>query len=177
MLSKKIEKAFNIHLNAEVYSAYLYLQMAAHFESLNLKGFAHWMKIQFQEELAHAMRFFTFIHDRRGKVVLDVIAAPPAKWASPLAVFQATYKHECKVSGLINKLVDLAIAESDHAANIFLQWFVTEQVEEEAAASEVLDRLKLIGDSGEALLMLDGEMGQRPAPASLDPAAQGEPGA
>ena len=171
MLNKKIEKAFNKQLNAELYSAYLYLQMAAHFESLNLKGFAHWMRVQAQEEIGHAMRFFAFVNDRNGTVTLIAIEGPPATWASPLAAFQDAYKHECKVSGMINKLVDLAIAESDHASNTFLQWFVTEQVEEEASTSDVAARLKLVGSSGEALLILDQELAQRPAPASLDPAA------
>ncbi len=161
MLKENIEKALNNQLNAEIYSAYLYLSMAAYFESISLKGFANWMKVQYQEEMAHAMKFYDYINDRGGRVLLQAIEAPPTHWDSPLAAFEATYKHEQKVTGLINKLVELAMSEHDHATNIFLQWFVTEQVEEEDSANEIVEKLKLMGDARGGLFMLDRELGQR----------------
>ena len=160
MLSERVQDAFNEQLNAEVYSAYLYLSMSAHFESMSLKGFAHWMRCQAQEELVHAMKFYTHINERSGRAVMKPIEGPATEWESPLAAFQDAYSHEVKVSGLINGLVDLALAEGDHAANAFLQWFVTEQVEEEESADEVVQKLKLVGDSN-TLFLLDQEMAQR----------------
>lgn len=161
MLKEKIEKALTKHLNAEIYSSYLYLSMAAYFESINLKGFANWMRVQTQEELVHAMKFYDFIIERGGKVVLTSIEGPRTEWSSPLAVFEHAYEHEQKVTGLINTLVDLSIAEQDHATNNFLQWFVAEQVEEEASADEVVQKIKLMGDASGGLFMLDSELGQR----------------
>ncbi len=169
MLNPKIEEAFNQQINAELHSAYLYLSMSAWFESANFAGMANWMRVQAQEELTHAMKFFDFIQERDGKVTLTQVDAPKTTWGSPLDAFQDAYQHECKISGLINGLVDLSLRESDHAANAFLQWFVTEQVEEEAAALTIVDKLKLVGDSNVALFMLDGELGQRtftPPPAT-----------
>ena len=160
MLSDRIQDAFNEQLNAELYSAYLYLSMSAQFEALDLKGFANWMRSQAQEEVLHAMKFFHHISDRGGRAVMKPIEGPRTEWDSPLVMFEHTYEHEQNVSGLINKLVDLALEESDHAANAFLQWFVTEQVEEEASANEVLQKLKLVGDS-EGPLMLVRELAQR----------------
>jgi len=161
MLNEKIQAALNKQLNAELYSSYLYLSMSAHFQSINLPGFANWMRVQAQEELVHGMKFYDFINERGGRVTLQPVEGPPTEWSSPLDVFENTYKHEQKVTGLINDLVNLAVAERDHATNIFLQWFVTEQVEEEASADEVRQRLKLMGDDGGGLFMLDREMGQR----------------
>jgi ferritin len=161
MLSKKMEEALNGQTNAEFYSAYLYLSMEAYFGRENLPGFANWMRVQTQEELMHAMKIYDFVLGRGGSVVLRAIEQPPAKWDSPLDVFEAVYKHEQKVTGLINDLVNLAVEEKDHATNSFLQWFVTEQVEEEDNASTVLSQLKLIKDSPQALFMMDKEMGQR----------------
>jgi len=161
MVNKKIEGALNQQLNAELYSSYLYLSMSAYFQSINLPGFANWMRVQAQEELVHAMKFYDFINERGGRVMLQQVKAPPAEWSSPLDVFENAYKHEQKVTGLINDLVNLAVGERDHATNIFLQWFVTEQVEEEASADEVVQKLKLVGDDSGGLFMLDGEMGQR----------------
>ena len=135
--------------------------MSAYFESINLKGMANWMRIQAQEEMQHAMRFYDFINERGGRVLLAPVEGPETEWDSPLAVFEDTYKHECKVTGLIHDLVDLAIAEKDHAANAFLQWFVTEQVEEEATAEEIGGKLKLAGDNASVLFMIDQELGQR----------------
>lgn len=168
MLSDKMEQALNKQLNAELYSAYLYLSMAAYFYAINLNGFANWMTVQNLEETAHAMKFYHFINDRGGRVRLEVIDKPQVEWSSPLEVFEETLKHEEKVTSLINNLVDLAIAERDHASNAFLQWFITEQVEEEASANEIIQHLKLAGNDPNALFMLDRELATRvftpPAP-------------
>jgi ferritin len=164
-----MEKALNDQIQAEIYSAYLYLSMEAYFQSINLGGFASWMQVQYQEEMAHAMKFYGFINERGGRVILQAIDAPPSDWASPLAVFEATLEHEQKVTARINDLVDVAIAERDHATNIFLQWFVAEQVEEEDSANGVIEQIKLFGEAG--LFMLDRELGQR---TFTPPAAEAE---
>ena len=161
MLSETMNKALNDQINAELYSAYLYYSMAAYFEGLSLKGFSHWMRVQAQEELSHAMKFYDFINQRGGRVNLLQIEAPPTQWNSPQAVFEATLEHEQKGTGLINELVELALAEHDHASNIFLQWFVSEQVEEEDSANDVVEKIKLVGDAKGGLFMLDRELGQR----------------
>ena len=161
MLSKKMEQALNNQINAEYFSSYMYLSMAAYFEAENLSGFAAWMEKQAQEELMHALKFYGFVNERGGRVLLKAIEAPPPKWASPLAAFQATYKHEQKVTGLIHKLVDLALKEADHATNSFLGWFVDEQVEEESTASAIVEKLKMIKSAPGGLFMLDRELGQR----------------
>ncbi len=171
MLSKKMEDALNGQINAELYSAYLYLSMSADFQSKNLRGFANWMRVQAQEEMVHAMKIYDHVNERGGRVALKPVDGPPTEWALPLAAFEDAYKHEQKVTGLINDLVSLASSEGDNAANIFLQWFVTEQVEEEASADEVVQKLKLIGDSGNGLFMLDQELAQR---IFTPPAAGGE---
>lgn len=161
MLSKQMEKELNEHVNAEMYSAHLYLSMSAYFKSIDLTGFAQWMRVQFDEEMDHAMRFFEFVDQMDGRVKLTQIAAPPVEWKSPLDVFENTYKHEQAVSARINALVSLAIEEKDHATNNFLQWFVAEQVEEESNAKGALKKLRFVGDSKSSLLMIDQEMGQR----------------
>ena len=161
MMNEKIEKAFNGQINAEMYSSYLYLSMAAYFQSISLSGFANWMRVQAQEENVHAMKFYDFINERGGRVTLKQIEAPPESWDSPLAAFEAVLAHEQKVTGLINDLVELAQTEHDHASNIFLQWFVTEQVEEEDSANDVVEKIKLMGDAKGGLFMLDRELGQR----------------
>ena len=161
MIDKKMEAALNEQVNAELYSAYLYLSMNAYFEATNLPGFANWMRMQTQEEVMHAMKIYDYVNERGGRVTLKAIAQPQTQWESPLAVFEATYKHEQKVTGLINDLVNLAIEEKDHATNTFLQWFVNEQVEEEDNASTVLGQLKLIKDNPQALFLMDKDMGQR----------------
>jgi len=163
VLSEKMQAAMNRQINAELHSAYLYLAMAAYFEHENLPGFAHWMRLQANEELAHALKFFDFIVERRGRVLLEPVGAVPTEWASPLAVFENALAHEQKVTGLIHGLVNLAVEERDHASDSFLQWFVDEQVEEEASADAVVQQLKLAGDSGVALLILDRELGARQA--------------
>lgn len=135
--------------------------MAAFFESNNLRGFAHWMRIQAKEEQEHAMKFFEYIIERQGKVVLETIDAPTAMWKSPKDVFEDAYNHEMKVTESIHKIVELAESEKDHATALFLQWFVKEQVEEEASANETLQKLQLIGSETSALFVLDGELGKR----------------
>ncbi len=161
MIDEKMQEALNKQLNAEVYSAYLYLSMSAYFQSVNLDGFANWMRVQAQEELAHALKFYDYVNERGGRVILQPVEAPPSEWDSPLAVFENVYEHEQKVTGLINKLVDLAVEARDHATNNFLQWFVSEQVEEEASADEVVQKLKLVGDGPGGLFMIDRELAQR----------------
>lgn len=161
LLKEKIEDALNTQLNAELYSSYLYLSMEAYFESIDLGGFAKWMRAQAQEELMHGMKIYDYIVRRGGRVVLSSIEEPQIDWDSALAVFEHVYAHEQKVTGLINQLVDLSTKESDHATNNFLQWFVAEQVEEEESASGVLQRVKLAGESKSSLFMLDSELGQR----------------
>ena len=161
MLSEKMQEAINGQLNAELYSSYLYLSMNAYFKSVNLDGFANWMYYQAQEELEHSLKFYDFVIQRGGKVQLTQIAAPPTEWDSPMAVFEATLAHEQKVTGLINDLVEIAHEERDHATNIFLQWFVSEQVEEEESVGGVLEQLKLMGDAKGGLFMIDRELAKR----------------
>ena len=161
MLNKEMEKALNAQVNAEMYSAYLYLSMSAYFQSKSLGGFASWMSVQAQEEMVHAMKLYDFINERGGRVILELIEAPPTEWDSPLATMEAVYEHEQKVTGLINELVELALEKHDHATNIFLQWFVSEQVEEEDSANDVVEKIKLMGDARGGLFMLDRELGQR----------------
>ncbi len=167
MINKKVEEALNAQINAEMYSAYLYLSMAAYFESVDLGGCANWMKAQAQEEMIHAMKIYDYVSECGGRVTLKAIDAPPTVWDSPLAVFEQAYSHEQYVTSLINKLMNLAIAEKDHATQIFLQWFVTEQVEEEASANAVVQRLRLAGESSGGLFMVDRELGQRLMPVPL----------
>jgi len=161
MLSKKMQEALNAQINAEYYSSYLYLSMAAYCESINLKGFAHWFEIQAQEEMVHVMKFFRYVLDRKGTVELKAIAGPVTKWESALAVFQAALAHEQHVTSLINKLAEVAAAENDHATATLLQWFITEQVEEEASADAICEQLKLADGTAAALFMIDRELGAR----------------
>lgn len=161
MLSKRMEEALNEQINAEIWSAYLYLSMSAYFEADNLPGFANWMKIQWQEELTHATKFFDYVHERGGKVVLKPIAAVKTDWKDAIEAFEETFGHEKHVSSLINNLVNIAVEEKDHATNNMLQWFVAEQVEEEAAAEEILNHLKRIDGFGHGIIMLDRELKQR----------------
>ena len=161
MLNPRMEKALNEQINAELYSAYLYLSMAGWFETQNFKGMGHWMRIQALEEEVHAMKFFVFINERMGKVTLTGIEGPKTKWKSALEAFEDAFKHETTVTARINNLVDIAITEKDHAANAFLQWFVNEQVEEESNARGIADKLKLIGTNTALQLMLDQELAVR----------------
>lgn len=164
MFNEKIQDAMNEQIKNELYSAYLYLSMAAYCESINLPGFAHWMRMQEEEERMHAMKFYDFIHERGGRVILQAIDQPTAEFESPQDVFNKTLEHEQKVTAWINNLYALAVEEKDYASQIFLQWFITEQVEEEDNASQIIETLKMIGDSHRGLLMLDRELAQRAAP-------------
>jgi len=166
-----MEEALNGQVNAEMYSAYLYLSMESYFRSLNLSGFANWMRVQVQEELMHAIKIYDFVNERGGRVTLKAIEGPPTKWESPLAVFEAVYAHEQKVTGLINELVDLAIKEKDHATDTVLQSFVNEQVEEESSADEIVQQLKMMKNAPGGMFMLDRELGQR---VFTPPVAKGE---
>lgn len=161
MVNEKMEKALNAQLNAEMYSGYLYLSMAAYFEDEGLNGFANWMRVQAQEELDHGMKFYDYIIRRGAKVVLEEIEKPQTEWDSTLAAFEHVLSHEQLVTSLINNLVDLAIVEKDHATNNFLQWFVEEQVEEEENAMEILGKVKLAGDSSQIIYMLNDEFATR----------------
>lgn len=161
MIDRKMQDALNEQINAELYSAYLYLSMGAYFEAGNLPGFANWMRVQFQEEQDHAMKIYDYLNECGGRVTLKAIDEPPAKWDSPLAVFQETLKHEQKVTSLINDLVYLARDLKDNATEVFLQWFVSEQVEEEKSADEILQKLKLLADAPGQMYMMDKELGQR----------------
>lgn len=161
MISKKMEKAINEQINAELYSGYLYLSMAAYFESINLPGFAKWMKLQAKEEYGHAMKLYDHVFDRMGTVTLKAIEGPKTSWKSPLDAFEDTFKHEQVVTGLINKLVDLANQEKDNAALVLFQWYINEQIEEEKTADEIIQILKRIKDSSHGLIMLDRELAKR----------------
>lgn len=161
MLSKTMEQALNKQVNREMYSAYLYLAMSSYFETISMKGFAKWMRIQAKEEQAHALKIYDYIIARGGKVTLLDIEAPKAKWSSAGKVFEEVAAHEQKVTGMIHALVDLAIKEKDHATFEMLQWFVKEQVEEEEHANEILAQIGILGDIVGHLFWLDHHLGKR----------------
>ncbi|MBO4995242.1 MAG: ferritin [Muribaculaceae bacterium] len=161
MLSNKIQDAINAQINAEFWSAYLYLSMAMHFEAEGRKGIANWFNIQFKEEQAHAQIFMNYVNQRGGRVVLAPIAEVPASWTSPLDAFKATLEHERKVTALINNIYAIAEEEHDYATRDRLNWFVSEQVEEEETAKELIDKFTLIGNDGMGLYMLDQELAAR----------------
>jgi len=161
MITKKMETAINEQINAELYSAYLYLSMSAWCENQNLKGFANWLRVQYQEETAHALKFFDYVLGRGGNVTLKKIETPVAKWKNIIDVFENVLKHEKHITELINNLVQVAIDEKDFATNNMLQWFVNEQVEEEANATEILEQLKLSEGKGAPLFMMDRELKTR----------------
>lgn len=161
MLGKKLESKINEQIKHELYSAYLYLSMAAQFEAENLPGFASWMKKQASEEQEHAMKFFEYVNERGGRVVLEAIDKPDTNFGAPVEVFAAVLEHEQKVTALINGLYEIALEEKDYASQSFLTWFIDEQVEEEASAGGILETLKRIGDKGHALIMVDRSLAQR----------------
>ena len=163
MLSKNLEDAINEQVNKELYSAYLYLSMSAYCEAEGFPGFASWMRMQAQEEVGHAMRLFDHVNARGGRVVLKAIEMPPPVWKSPLEMFEQVLEHEKMVTGLINRLYELALGENDFATQMELQWFITEQVEEEESAGQVVEQLKRVGDQPMGLLMLDRQLGERQA--------------
>ncbi len=160
-MDEKMVEALNSQLNAELYSSYLYLSMGTYFESRDMSGFSNWMRVQAQEELAHAMKIHDYVIQRGDRVILTQIDSPPINWDSTQAAFEHVYSHEIKVTGLINALVDLSISLGDHATNNFLQWFVAEQVEEEESSSGVLKKVKMAKESTTGILMLDNELAQR----------------
>jgi ferritin len=161
MIDKAVLDSMNEQIKHELYSAYIYLSMSAYCESANLHGFANWLSVQAGEEQGHAMKFYKYILDRGGKVTLQAIPQPPVDFTSPLAIFQQVYEHEQKVTGLINAIYEVAIAKKDVASQICLQWFITEQVEEEKNASQILDMLNKIGPSVGSLYQLDHQLGKR----------------
>jgi ferritin len=160
-LAKKMQDALNGQIKEELFSSYIYLSMAAYCEANNLPGFAHWMRVQSQEELDHALKFYGFINDRGGRVVLQALDQPPIEFKSATDVFTQTLQHEQYITGKIHDLYALAVEEKDYASQILLQWFVDEQVEEEKNAGEILSTLKMIGDKGQGLIMLDRQLARR----------------
>lgn len=161
MISKVMQDAINEQINKELYSAYLYLSMAAYFEDKGLPGFAHWMRVQESEEQEHVMKFYDFMVERGGRVMLKAIAAPNTEWGSTLEVAEEVAAHEAKVTASIYALYETALREKDYPAQIMLQWFITEQVEEERNAAEIVANLKLIEARDTAILMLDHRLGKR----------------
>ena len=170
MIDREMEEAINRQINEEMYSAYLYMSMSAYFEEQGLNGFANWMYVQYQEEMDHAMKFYRYLQERGGKVRLYEINEPPHEWESPLDAIEQTLKHEQHITKCINDLVDLAEKLKDRPTFNLLQWYIDEQVEEEANDEEIINQLKLIGDNGQGLLMLDRELAQR----TYTPIQQGE---
>ena len=161
MITKSMQEAINNQINKEMFSSYLYLSMAAYFEENNLSGFAHWMRLQTAEENEHGMKFYDYLVERGGRVSLGAIAAPKATWASSLEAFQEALSHEEMITASINSLYEIALKEKDYASQIFLQWFISEQVEEEKNASDIIHQLKMIDAHGTAVLMLDKQLGKR----------------
>ncbi len=161
MLNKAVMDALNDQIKHEYFSSYLYLAMSAHCESVNLPGFARWLRIQSREEMTHALKIFDYINDHAAKVVLQPIDRPPSEYKSPLEIFKAALEHEKMITGLIHKLYELALREADYATQILLQWFIKEQVEEEKNASAIVEQLKFVGDAPPALIMLDRQLGAR----------------
>jgi ferritin len=163
MLSKALQDAVNEQIKHELQSAYLYLGMSLYTESINLSGFAAWLRVQWQEELGHAMKLMDIVHDRDGRVTLQAIEKPPAEYKSPLDVFQQVLAHEQKITASVNRLYESAIKENDYAAQVEIQWFIKEQVEEEKKALAIVEQLKMIGESGTPLLMIDRQLAARSA--------------
>lgn len=160
-ISNNVQNAINDQIKHELYSSYLYLAMSAHFEAVNLPGFAKWTRMQATEEMEHAMKFYDYLNERSGRVVLQAIDQPPVEWGTPFEIFEAILGHEQKVTGLIHKIYETAVAEKDYATQVMLHWFIEEQVEEEASASEIVERLRMIGDSKGNMIHIDRHLGKR----------------
>ena len=175
MISKKMEKAINGQINKEFYSAFFYMSMSAHSESEGLRGVAAWFMAKYQEETDHAMKIDRYLHDQGARVELEAVDKPPNEYAGVLDMFEKTLAHERGVTASFNDLVEVALTERDHATNIFLQWFVTEQIEEEATVNDILGRLRLFGDQGQGLLMIDNELAAVAKQMSQATAAQSGP--
>lgn len=161
MLSNKMEEALNEQMNREMYSAYLYMSMSSYASNIGLKGFANWFMVQYHEEMLHAMKFYEFINLRGGRARLKSIAEPPSEFATPLDMFSKTLEHELFITNSINERMDLAVAEKDHASQIFLQWYVTEQLEEENNDREIIAQLNIIKNDPQGILLLDKDLGMR----------------
>jgi ferritin len=161
MIKQRVQDALNEQINVEIYSSYMYFSMASWFDSISLDGFSHWLRVQALEELTHVQKFSGFLTERSGRALMTAVDAPPTDWASPLACFEEVYDHECKVTELINRLMDVALEERDHATVSFLQWFVDEQIEEEANTDAVVQKLKMVEGNRGGLFMLDREMDTR----------------
>ena len=161
MLSERMVATLNKQINREIYSAYLYLSMSAYSTFKGLKGFANWFMVQYQEEMTHVVKIYDYINDQGSRVKLTAVEQPPTEFGSPLEMFEKTLEHEKFVTRCINDLVNIAIKEKDHATRIFLQWFVTEQIEEEANDNEIIAKLKLVGKEGNGLFMIDKELAAR----------------
>lgn len=161
MITPNMAKALNGHLNAELYSSYLYLAMSAYSSFKGWKGAGNWFYVQAQEEMIHVQKMYDYIDSHGAQIVLEAIDKPPTDFGSMLKVFEAVLAHEQKVTGLVNDLMTLAVKEGDHATEAFLQWFVTEQTEEEKSSKEIIDKLKLAGDTGLAIFMVDNELATR----------------
>jgi ferritin len=172
MLNERMVEALNTQLNKEIYSAYLYLSMSAYSSFIGLKGFANWFMVQYQEEMVHAMKIYNYVDSQGGQVKLMAVEQPATEFESALEMFEKTLEHEKFITKSINDLVNLAIEEKDHATNIFLQWFVTEQIEEEGNDNDIISKLKLVGDKGNGLFMIDRELASR----VFTPPAQPEEG-
>jgi ferritin len=161
MLSDRMRDAISEQINAEFYSAYLYLSMAAHCDALNLPGFSHWMKLPAKEEVEHATKFMEYLSDRGARIALKAIGEPPAEFASPLAVFEQALEHERHVTVLINNLYKMAVEDNDYATQSELMWFIKEQVEEEKSATQIVEQLKMVGTQGSALVLIDRYLASR----------------
>jgi ferritin len=161
MITQRLQEELNEQIKYELYSAYMYMAMSAYCSDRNLSGFAHWMRMQAEEEVDHAMRFYNFLLERGGRVELQAIDRPPVEYGSPLQVMEKSLEHERFVTSRINQLYDVAVEEADHPAAVMLQWFITEQVEEEATIDEIVQRMKMFGEEGPALLMVDSQLGAR----------------
>ncbi len=171
MLKESVLNKLNEQIALEGYSAYLYYAMVGYFETINLKGFSNWMLIQAQEEITHMHRIFTYVYDRGASVTLQQVDQPPAKWESPVACIAETLEHEQMISEKINGCVSLALEENDHSTNAMLQWFVSEQVEEEANADDLLQKLMMVGDNASGLFLLDTELAKRTFVSDLEGSA------
>ena len=167
MISEKMQDALNEQVNKEFYSAYMYLAMSAYCNTMGLPGFAHWMRMQYEEEIMHVTKMYDYIMDQGGEVNLMAIEQPEKEYGTPLDIFETTLEHEQYVTNLIHRLMDLAVEERDYATQTFLQWYVTEQVEEEANVNDIVSPLRMVGDDKGGLMMIDQQLASRMAPSSL----------
>ncbi len=170
MITDSLNAALNKQIEKEIFSAHLYLAMSSWFDAQGLPGCAGWMRTQYDEEMIHAMKIFDYVNEAGGAATVPAIASPPAEWSTAIDAFSAAFEHEQQITQSINELYDLAGSEHDNASRVMLQWFITEQVEEEASVSLIVDQLKMIGEDRAALLVLDQRLGARPASAAAGPA-------